>query len=151
MTPENVPGRSAAMVQPSVCHLLVAGLLGMAGVGVHGALAIRASDDPQAAVPDERVRAVPDFPPGPPRMVPQGQKPAPDGGRVVLYSRSRYGNYPLATYAFHRGLRGDDASVANDVNLVFGNARRENAFPGPPVDGVPGVPGSGACGTDGGG
>jgi RNA polymerase sigma factor (sigma-70 family) len=130
-------------------------LLGVAGVGVgtgaRWALAARAPDAPkETAVPDQRTETVRDFPPGPPRMVTQGQKPAPDGGRVVLYSRSRHGNYPVATYAFHLGLRGDDSSVANDVNLVFGNAERDNGFTGPPVDGVPGVNGNGACGMDGG-
>ena len=82
-------------------------------------------------------------------MITQGQKPMLDGGRVVLYSRSRHGNYPLATYAFHLGLRGDDRSVANDVNLLFGNTKRDQGFDGERIDKVPGVPSNGATGMDG--
>ncbi|WP_139017413.1 hypothetical protein [Bradyrhizobium sp. STM 3809] len=83
----------------------------------------------------------------------EGQIPSPEGGRVILYSRSHYGNYPLASYSFVRGLRGDDRTVCNDVDLVFGNARRSEAFSGQRVDSVPGAAGpvNGAPGLDGGG
>jgi len=93
------------------------------------------------------------IPAGEPKMVMEGQAATPQGGRVVLYSRSRYGNYPLATYSFSRGLRGDDRTVGNDVELVFGNVQRENAFRGRRVDSVPGAhgPGNGSVGMDGGG
>lgn len=89
------------------------------------------------------------IPTGEPKMMMEGQTATPQGGRVVLYSRSRYGNYPLATYSFSRGLRGDDRTVGNDVELVFGNVQRENAFRGTRVDSLPGH-GPGSAGMDGG-
>jgi hypothetical protein len=94
-----------------------------------------------------------EIPLGTPEMKIEGQTPAPQGGRAILFSRSRHGNYPLATYSFSRGLRGDDKTVGNDVELVFGNAQRANAFAGPPVNSVPGAvgPRNGAAGMDGGG
>lgn len=73
----------------------------------------------------------------------------PNGGTVLLYARNRYGNYPLATYAFHLGLRGDGKTVGNEVNLIFGNAKRANAFTGDPVDDGPRRL-HGAAGMDGG-
>jgi hypothetical protein len=84
------------------------------------------------------------------KMVTRGQKATPDGSKVVLYSRNRHGNYPVASYSFGRGLRGDDETVENLVDLVFGNRQREDAFSGAPIDSVPGVGGAGACGMDGG-
>jgi hypothetical protein len=45
----------------------------------------------------------------------------------------------VATYDFTLGLRGDDLQVANYVDLVFGNAKRANAFDGEAVDSVPGA------------
>jgi RNA polymerase sigma-70 factor (ECF subfamily) len=132
--------------------LVSAAVGGGAGILTHRTLAAPLADAPKntpAQAKTETTAA--DFPPGPPQMVLQGQKPLPQGGRVVLYSRARYGNYPLATYAFHLGLRGDDASVSNEVNLIFGNGKRKNGFAGPPVDAVPGVrPRCGAAGMDGG-
>jgi len=93
------------------------------------------------------------IPEGKPEMKIEGQTPTPAGGRVILYSRSRYGNYPLASYSFLRGLRGDDRTVRNDVELVFGNTQRREGFSGARVDSVPGVggPANGAPGMDGGG
>jgi hypothetical protein len=92
-----------------------------------------------------------EIPPGEPTMKTEGQVPSPRGGRVILYSRSRHGNYPLASYTFSRGLRGDDKTVHNDVDLVFGNVQRENAFRGRRVDAVLGAGGNGAPALDGGG
>jgi hypothetical protein len=91
-----------------------------------------------------------EIPAGEPTMKTEGQIPSPHGGRAILYSRSRHGNYPWASYTFSRGLRGDDKTVRNDVDLVFGNVQRENAFQGQRVDAVPGVGGNGASGLDGG-
>lgn len=124
--------------------LLVTGAAGVATL----ALADKPTDPKSTSVTTAEI--IPDFPEGPPKMVTQGQQPAPQGGRAVLYSRSRHGNYPLATYSFAAGLRGDDESVANDVELVFGNAQRPDAFKGRRIDAVPGVGGNGACGMDGG-
>jgi hypothetical protein len=78
------------------------------------------------------------------------QKAIPAGGKVILYSRNRHGNYPLASYAFQLGLRGDDERVRNHVNLVFGNGKRENSFTGERIDSVPGGTGgaAGAVGMD---
>jgi RNA polymerase sigma factor (sigma-70 family) len=130
----------------------------LAGLAVAGAGAVAhrsTAPQPARAPGNTRFGRSPDdvltFPAGPPRMVTEGQKPSPAGGRVILYSRSRHGNYPLATYAFHLGLRGDDRSVGNDVNLIFGNTRRRNAGAGPPVESVPGVWRHGAAGMDGAG
>lgn len=81
----------------------------------------------------ENAAAAPEITAGPPRLAPD-QWAEPNGGTVLLYSRNRYGNYPLATYAFHLGLRGDGKTVGNEVNLIFGNAKRESAFTGDPVD-----------------
>jgi hypothetical protein len=92
-----------------------------------------------------------EIPAGNPTIKTEGQIPSPRGGRVILYSRSRHGNYPLASYTFSRGLRGDDKTVRNDVDLVFGNVQRGAAFRGQRVDAVPGVGGNGAAGLDGGG
>jgi hypothetical protein len=88
-----------------------------------------------------------DFGSGPPAMIPH-QTPALNGGRVVLYSRNRHGNYPLAGYALHLGLRGDDTRVSNDVNLLFGNIARKGQFAGRWIDEVPSAlgPGHGAAG-----
>jgi hypothetical protein len=89
-------------------------------------------------------------------MKTEGQKPQPGGGKVILHSRNRYGNYPVATYDFTLGLRGDDKQVANYVDLVFGNTKRAGAFAGDPVDGVEGATSglrnagaAGAAGMDG--
>ena len=38
--------------------------------------------------------------------------------------------------------------MRNEVNLLFGNVKRENGFSGEPVNGVPDVPGNGAAGMD---
>jgi len=97
-----------------------------------------------------------DFPAFPGKFVP-AEKPTPGGGQVVLYSRNRHGSYPLAAYAFHLGMRNDNAEVANFVNLVFGNRKREDAFAGVPVDAGPPPPAgqgqgqsvAGAVGMDG--
>jgi hypothetical protein len=70
---------------------------------------------------------------------------------VVLYSRNRYGNYPLASYAFHLGLRNDDRRVKNYTNLLFGNRARDNAFGGKGINAVPGRDGGGNGGNGGGG
>jgi RNA polymerase sigma factor (sigma-70 family) len=98
----------------------------------------------------EPVAELGDFASGAPEMI-LNQTPMPAGSRIVLYSRNRFGNYPLASYALHLGLRGDDKSVANDVNLLYGNVHREDSFRGRKVDNVPGVFGNGSAGMDGGG
>jgi hypothetical protein len=77
-----------------------------------------------------------EIPDGPPQMATEGQKPMPEGGPVVLYSRNRHGNNPLASYSFIRGLRGDDPPVNNDVELVFGN-RKRFLVGGTPINEVP--------------
>ncbi|MFH0939309.1 MAG: POTRA domain-containing protein [Planctomycetota bacterium] len=97
----------------------------------------------------EKNKSISEFCSGPPEMV-FNQAAMPAGGRVVLYSRNRFGNYPLASYALHLGLRGDDARVRNAVNLLFGNAYRSDAFKGAPIDDVPGSSGNGSAGMDGG-
>ncbi|MCW8131098.1 MAG: RNA polymerase sigma factor [Planctomycetota bacterium] len=94
------------------------------------------ADAPGRQVPGPRAMdaaAPPEIPAGPPRLAPD-QRSEPNGGTVLLYSRNRYGHYPLATYAFHLGLRGDGRTVGNEVNLIFGNAKREQAFTGDLVD-----------------
>ena len=102
--------------------------------------------DEKAGVP-AKAEGFPDFPPGPPVMA-LDQTAAPEGGRIVLYSRNRHGNYPLASFAFHLGLRGDDRRVRNAVNLLFGNVKRADRFSGEPVNQVPEVLGNGAAGMD---
>ena len=97
----------------------------------------------------ERDPGISEFGSGPPQMI-SNQMATPNGGRIVLYSRNRYGNYPLATYSFIMGLRGDDVRVRNFADLVFGNANRPDRFMGTQVDGVPKVDGVGPCGMDGG-
>jgi hypothetical protein len=84
-------------------------------------------------------------------MQTRGQKAQPRGGKAVLYSRNRYGNYPVATYDFTLGLRGDDERVANRVDLVFGNRERKGTFAGREVDRVKGTgrPSAGAAGMGG--
>lgn len=89
------------------------------------------------------------LPAGPPVLLGAAQQAEPHGGLVVLWSRSRWGNYPLATYDFRSGLRGDHPAVANRVQLAFGNRLRAHAWQGVPVDAVPGTIGAGACGRDG--
>jgi RNA polymerase sigma factor (sigma-70 family) len=97
---------------------------------------VAASDDP--------------LPPGPPSMLGAAQAAQQSGGLVVLWSRNRWGNYPLATYDFRLGLRGDHPHVANGVQLAFGNRQRANAWTGAQVDAVADVPSNGSCGQDGG-
>ena len=106
-----------------------------------------------AAAPAARPAAaasVPLLPDGPPTMLGSLQQAQPHGGQAVLWARSRWHNYCLATYDFTRGLRGDHPDVRNAVQLVFGNAARAADAGGPPrIDGYPGSPGNGACGEDG--
>ena len=107
---------------------------------------------PEPSADNQPEKTIEEFPNYPGKFVP-ADKPVPGGGKVVLYSRSRYGNYPLATYAFQLGLRGDNAQVANYVNLIFGNRTREDAFGGDLVNaGPPSQDGNrvaGAAGMDG--
>jgi RNA polymerase sigma factor (sigma-70 family) len=125
--------------------LLAVGLLTLVG-----GWAVR----PVAAVPIPRVKPKSqpqdEFPPFDGKLHVRGQKATPQGGKFVLYSRNRYGNYPLAGYAFHLGLRNDDARVGNAVNLLFGNRKRENAFLGQRIDCVPRPNGDGGSGGNGG-
>lgn len=98
------------------------------------AAALAARNEDKDALKEAARRAAPELPPGPPAMDPD-QVPQLRGGQVVLWSRNRYGNYPLATYAFHLGERGDGRDVRNEVNLIYGNVVRESAFKGETVDG----------------
>jgi RNA polymerase sigma factor (sigma-70 family) len=103
-----------------------------------------------------------DIPSGPPRMLGTAQIPQPSGGRFVLWSWRRWDNYPLATYDFERGSRGDHPAVGNDIQLLFGSVARggtwnsessvsASAFPGstaPLQKGVTGCLGSASANDD---
>src|SRR5262249_24546359 len=69
------------------------------------------------------------------------QDPGRNGGKVALYARNRHGNYPLARYAFHLGLRNDALAVANPVNPLYGNRQRAKPLTQKPLDVVPGARG----------
>jgi hypothetical protein len=108
------------------------------------------------SAPASAARAPTEIPPYDGKLHAEGQKATPEGGKAVLYSRNRYGNYSLASFDFNMGLRDDDKRVGNFVNLVFGNRKRENAFKGQPIDSVPGAfgplaQGPGGTGGHGGG
>jgi hypothetical protein len=138
-----------AKLRTVVGVMLAAGLLVFAGG--HLLPTGEAAPAPEAK---KQPGAKDEIPPYDGKLRTDGQTAMPQGGKVVLYSRNRYGNYPLASFAFHLGLRGDDARVANYVNLLFGNRIREKPFDGVAVDVVPGLdgqPGPGGNGGAGGG
>jgi hypothetical protein len=133
----------------ALCLVVLVGTAGYAmrpGAPAAGS-AVLASDEADAKEPIPAFDGV---------MKTEGQTPQPKGGKVILYSRNRYGNYPVATYDFTLGLRGDDLQVANYVDLVFGNAQRKDAFADEAVNSVPGAfskrlnaAAAGAAGRDG--
>jgi RNA polymerase sigma factor (sigma-70 family) len=75
------------------------------------------------------------LPDGPPIWLGDAQSAQPNGGRVVLWSRAHWHNYPLASYDFSRGLRADHVLVRNKVQLVFANQNRliDQASPAIPI------------------
>ncbi len=75
------------------------------------------------------------LPDGPPIWLGDAQSAQPGGGRVVLWSRAHWHNYPLASYDFSRGLRADHVLVRNKVQLVFANRNRriDEASPAIPI------------------
>jgi RNA polymerase sigma factor (sigma-70 family) len=123
---------AAACLAVAVCVAGVATIPGPAPV-------VSAAPAPSEAPAKKGAAAEKKLPPFDGVLVTRGQKAQPGGGKVILYSRNRYGNYPVATYDFTLGLRGDDEQVANYVDLVYGNCMREGAFAGKAVDGVPGA------------
>jgi RNA polymerase sigma factor (sigma-70 family) len=131
-----------ARVKMTAAVLLAAGL-----VVLGGSRLIHTGQAAPAPTPREEARE--ELPRFDGKLQVKGQKPMPQGGKVVLYSRNRHGNYPLAGYSFHLGLRNDDVQVANYVNLLFGNRVRDNAFQGEPVDTAPGAAAPGGTGAAG--
>jgi len=89
------------------------------------------------------------IPTGEPKMVMEGQTATPQGGRVVLYSRRATANYPLATYAFSRGLRGDDRTVGNKRRVGSLAMYSAKCF-SRPAGGFAAWHGPGSAGMDGG-
>ncbi len=157
-----VPARVLGLARPAIRWRVISAIATLLALAAIAALATHLWRSPShasaalASAPSAAKAASPTLahggplPPGPPSMLGAALPAQRGGGRAVLWSRNRWGNYPLATYDFRLGLRGDHPLVANGVQLVFGNRQRANAWTGAQVDAVPAVPSNGSCGQDGG-